>query len=63
MTAKDAPFKPVWGGYTFTKDDEARLRNGDTIEITTAKGKVLNVTFEITEYLGNKYWGIVPHFD
>lgn len=66
-TIANAPFPSSWSGYTFTKDDEKRLRAGEKIKIKAISSKTKNpydveITFEIREYKGNKSWGIEPHF-
>lgn len=66
LTSQSAPFKPEWSGHKFTKTEETKLRNGEKINIK-AKSKAgkpytVDVTFELTEYNGNPFWGIVPHF-
>lgn len=66
LTAQSAPFKPEWSGHKFTKAEETKLRNGEKINIK-AKSKAgkpytVDVTFELTEFNGNPFWGIVPHF-
>lgn len=68
LTGATAPFPSEWSGHTFTKDEEAKLRAGEKIEIEaiskkTGKPFKVNVTFQIKEYKGNKSWGIEPHFD
>ena len=72
FTAQTAPFPATWSGYTFTKDDEHRLRSGEKIQIRAVSKKSGNpfevkVTFELVEsmYKGNKtrQWKIQPHFD
>lgn len=67
-TIETAPFPESWSGYTFTKADEKRLRNGEKIKIKAISAKSgkpfeVDVTFEIAEYNGVKRWRIVPHFE
>lgn len=67
-TAKTAIFPKEWSGHKFTKDEEDRLRNGEKIKIKATSKKTGNdfevdVTFEITEFKGNKAWRIKPHFE
>ena len=66
FTAKDAPFPKEWSGYTFTKEDEKRLRNGEKIKIQAiskaGNSYDVEVTFEITDYNGFRDWRIKPHF-
>lgn len=65
---KTAPFPKEWSGYTFTKEDEAKLRAGEKIHIKAISAKTKNpfevdVTFGVGEYKGNKSWKIIPHFE
>lgn len=66
-TLENAPFPKTWSGYTFTKEDEAKLRKGEKINIQAInkakKTYDVDVTFEIKEFKGNKSWGIQPHFE
>lgn len=66
-TAKDAPFPASWSSYTFTKEDEAKLRSGKRVRIKAVSkaGKPfeVDVSFELREYKGSRFWGIVPHFE
>lgn len=65
-TRENAPFPASWAKYTFTKEDEQKLRNGEKINIdaVSQKGNKFNVdvSFELKEYKGNQTWGIEPHF-
>lgn len=67
MTAQTAPFKPEWSQHKFTKAEETALRNGETVNIDAiskaGKPYSVDVTFELTSYNGNQFWGIVPHFN
>lgn len=67
-TIETAPMPKTWSGYTFTEADEKTLRAGEKLHIkaTSARTKSdfeVDVTFEITEYKGNKGWRIKPHFE
>lgn len=67
-TIATAPFPEEWSGYKFTKTDEANLRKGAKIKIKAISAKTkkpfdADVTFELTEYQGNKGWRIKPHFE
>ncbi|MCC2249011.1 DUF3945 domain-containing protein [Virgibacillus sp. AGTR] len=67
-TRENAPFPKMWSGYTFTKEDEKKLRAGEKIKIKATSKKTkkpfeVGVTFEMREYKGNKSWGIEPHFE
>lgn len=68
MTAAEANFKPEWSGHRFNAAEEAQLRAGQKITIEaksrkTGKPFTVDVTFELTSFNGNDYWGIVPHFN
>lgn len=63
-----APFPKEWSGYTFTKEDEKKLRAGEKIKIKAVSAKTkkpfeVEVTFGVSEYNGTKRWGIIPHFE
>ncbi|WP_078598340.1 DNA topoisomerase [Evansella clarkii] len=67
-TRDTAPFPIEWSGYTFTKEDEKKMRAGEKVRIKavsarTGKPFEVDVTFELREYKGNKSWGIEPHFE
>ena len=67
-TRETAPFPKEWSGYTFTKEDEKKMRAGEKVKIKAVSQKTkkpfeVGVTFEIREYKGNKSWGIEPHFE
>jgi DNA topoisomerase III len=66
-TRENAPFPKEWSGYTFTKEDEIKLRAGEKVNIKAVSNKTgkpfeVGVTFELREYEGSKTWGIQPHF-
>lgn len=67
-TRENAPFPKEWSGYTFTKEDERKMRAGEKVNIKAVSNKTgkpfeVGVTFELREYKGNKNWGIEPHFE
>lgn len=65
-TAQTAPFPLEWSGYTFTADDQLRLRAGEKIKIKAiSKAKKpfeTEVTFEVETFKGVTSWKIKPHF-
>ncbi|MGX1195865.1 DNA topoisomerase [Metabacillus sp. SLBN-84] len=67
-TRESAPFPKEWSGYTFTKDDQAKMRAGQKVKIQAVSKKTgkpfdVMVSFELREFKGNKSWGIEPHFE
>lgn len=67
FTADTAVFPTTWSGYTFTPEDEARLRRGEKIKIKaiSKKGKPYDVmvSFGKDTYKGVTSWKIIPDFD
>ncbi|RQW22909.1 hypothetical protein EH196_03605 [Bacillus sp. C1-1] len=65
-TRADAPFKPEFLGYTLTKKEIQDVRAGGKVMITATskKGKSFdcNVSLELKEFKGNKFWGLEAHF-
>lgn len=67
-TRANAPFPKSWSGYTFTKEDQKKMRAGEKVRIKAISKKTGNpfevdVSFELRDYKGNKTWGIEPHFE
>lgn len=67
-TRKDAPFKAVVSGYALTPDEVNAVRRGEKVMVTpkskkTGKKYSVNVSLEICEYEGRKFWGLKQHFD
>ena len=66
LTRANAQFKQEFSGYTFTKKEVQDLRAGGKVMVTakSAKGKTYtcNVSLELKEYKGKKFWGVEPHF-
>jgi DNA topoisomerase-3 len=65
-TRADAPFKPEFSGYKLTKKEIQDVRSGEKVMVT-AKGKkgksfTCNLSLELKEYKGNKFWGLEAHF-
>lgn len=66
FTRANAPFKEEFSGYKFTKQEVKDLRAGGKVMVT-AKGKkgksfTCNVSLELKEYNGSKFWGVEAHF-
>ena len=67
LTQESAPVPDVWSGHRFTSDEQAKLRRGETFSIEAVSAKTgkpftCNVTFGLSEYKGEKRWGITPTF-
>lgn len=66
-TRADAPFKPEFSGYKLTQDEIKQVRAGHKIMVTakSKKGKdfTCNLTLELKEFKGKKFWGLEAHFD
>lgn len=62
-----APVPKVWSGHTFTPEEQAKLRRGETFSIEAVSAKTgkpftCNVTFGLSTYNGQQSWGITPTF-
>ena len=66
FTKANAPFKPEFSGYKLTEQEIAELRAGGKVMITakSKKGKnfTCNVSLELKEYNGAKFWGLEADF-
>lgn len=66
FTRTNAPFKPEFSGYKFTQKEIQDLRAGGKVMVTakSKKGKsfTCNVSHELKEFKGKKFWGLETHF-
>lgn len=66
FTRANAPFKPEFSGYKLTKQEIEDVRAGGKIMVTakSKKGKSFdcNLSLELKEFKGNKFWGLEAHF-
>ena len=67
FTRADAPFKAEFSGYKLTKKEIQDVRSGGKVMVTakSKKGKdfTCNLSLELKEFKGNKFWGLEAHFD
>lgn len=66
LTRANAPFKEEFSGHKFTKKEVQDLRAGGKVMVTakSKKGKsfTCNVSLELKEYKGKKFWGVEADF-
>lgn len=67
FTRADAPFKAEFSGYKLSKQEIQDVRSGGKVMVTakSKKGKdfTCNLSLELKEFKGNKFWGLEAHFD
>lgn len=70
-TMNTAPMPNQWNGHTFTADEQAGLRQGESVLVIAVSNRTgaeyaIRVTFGYikgTEANTGSRWGIIPHFD
>lgn len=68
FTRANCSFKAEFGGYTLTPDEVKQVRAGAKVMIKATSKKTkkkysCNVSLEINEYEGRRFWGLKPHFE